>query len=358
MNDTIHGGDIFTNSVELDFSVNVNPLGMPEAVKKAIITGIAKDETYPDLFCRKLILALSEKEQIAQSQILCGNGASELIMAAVRAIRPKRCAVPAPAFSGYERAVYAAGAGVDYYNLSADSGYGYENVWEQIGTMEVQMLFLCNPNNPIGNRISEEELCRLLKFCQQQNIVVLVDECFLRFHKEYEQISCKRFLKDYKNLVVFNAFTKFYAMAGIRLGYLMTANERILEKIAQQLPEWNISSVAQRAGIAALTEKGYEEQTRTLVYEERAYLMNSLKMLGCLPFASEADFITFMLPPQKRHIDLKKALLMEKILIRSCETYRNMPQGCYRIVVKKHLENERLIAAIQAVLSEQDTTQK
>lgn len=358
MIDNTHGGDIFTDPIELDFSVNVNPLGMPETVKQAIISGVVKDETYPDLSCRKLILALSEKEQIAQSQILCGNGASELIMAAVRAIHPKRCAIPAPAFSGYKRAVDAIGAGVDYYNLSADSGYGYENVWEQILTMEVQMLFLCNPNNPIGNRISEEQLCDLLKLCQQKNIAVLVDECFLRFHKAYESISCKRFLKDYKNLMVLNAFTKFYGMAGIRLGYLMTANEAILEKIAEQLPEWNVSSVAQRAGIAALTEKGYEEQTRTLVAQERNYLTNSLKMLGCTPFASEADFITFQLPPQKQHIDLKKALLMRKILIRSCETYRNMPQGCYRTAVKKHLENEKLIAAIQAVLAEQDTTQK
>lgn len=351
----MHGGDIYTNPVELDFSVNVNPLGMPESVKQAIAAGTAADETYPDLFCRNLISALAEKEQTAQSHIICGNGASELIMAAVRAIRPRRCAIAAPTFSGYERAVRSVGAEAEYYQLSEDSEFGYETVCEQICRMEVQMLFLCNPNNPIGNRIPEEQLCNLLKICHKKQIAVLVDECFLRFHNEYEAISCKRFLEDYNNLMVLNAFTKFYAMAGIRLGYLMTANKTVLGQIAEQLPEWNVSSVAQRAGIAALKETDYEERTRELVVQERTYLMNSLKELGCFPFFSEADYITFQLSQQKRHIDLKQALLKKKILVRSCATYRNMPQGCYRIAVKKHLENERLMAAIKAVWSEKES---
>lgn len=350
MNEEIHGGDIFDKEVELDFSVNINPLGMAGSVKKAVIEGIGQDETYPDRTCGALRRALAKKEQLLPEQILCGNGASELIQAAVRAAAPKNCAVAAPSFSGYERAVRAFGAEVQYYMLSADTGYGYETVCTQLEKMQVQMCFLCNPNNPIGNRIQETELAQILEYCSQKKIIVLVDECFLKFHKDYGQLSCKRFLGRYDNLLVLNAFTKFYAMAGIRLGYLMTSNESLLKQAAAQLSEWNVSSVAQRAGIAALKEKDYEEQTRQLVAVERTWMADALCKMGCTVFPSEADYMTFQLPQEKQSILLRERLLKEKILIRSCASYHHMPSACYRVAVRQHTDNERLVAAIQTIL--------
>ena len=211
----IHGGNVYGREVRLDFSVNINPLGMPQGVRQAITEYTAWDETYPDIECTDLRRAIAQKEGIAPEQILCGNGASELLMAVVRAAAPEKCAIAAPSFSGYERAVRAAGAEPVFYELSHDTGFGYETVCDRLSKMTVQMLFLCNPNNPTGNTIPEQILTEILQFCASKKIRVVADECFLRFHPHYEKMSCKRFLKQYPNLLIVNAFTKFYAMAEI-----------------------------------------------------------------------------------------------------------------------------------------------
>lgn len=136
----------------------------------------------------------------------------------------------------------------------------------------------------------------------------------LRFNRNYEKISCKRFLKDYNNLVIINAYTKFYAMAGIRLGYLMSYNDELIDNISLQLPEWNISTVAQRAGIAAFKDKDYEEHTYRLIEKEREFLTDKLSAMECIVYPSEADYITFRLPSDKAGCQLQDELLKMEFL--------------------------------------------
>lgn len=193
-------------------------------------------------------------------------------------------------------------------------------------------------------------MTEILQFCASKKIRVVADECFLRFHPHYEKMSCKRFLKQYPNLLIVNAFTKFYAMAGLRLGYLMTGDLSLLHAVAQQLPEWNVSSIAQRAGISALQDTEYEKQTRQLIEKERRYLIQEFLKMGCTVFPSEADYITFRLPQEKTGFLLKERLLEGKILIRSCANYRNMPPDCYRIAVKQHADNEELVRQVWRIL--------
>ena len=161
-------------------------------------------------------------------------------------------------------------------------------------------------------------------------------------------MSCKRFLKQYPNLLIVNAFTKFYAMAGLRLGDLMTGDLSLLHAVAQQLPEWNVSSIAQRAGISALQDTEYEKRIHCYSYSKEA-AQEFLKM-GCTVFPSEADYITFRLPQEKTGFLLKERLLEGKILIRSCANYRNMPPDCYRIAVKQHADNEELVRQVWRIL--------
>lgn len=366
MEQQIHGGNIYDKNIynkeiTLDYSVNINPLGMPQEVCNAITQDISGYQTYPDIKYTALRNAIARKESINADNlnkvninaenILCGNGASELIMAVVRALRPDKCAVAAPSFSGYERAIKAYGAVTVYYELDSNNGFSYENAYEQLEQLDAQLCFICNPNNPTGNIIPESILINMLDICRRRNIIVVVDECFLRFNRNYEKISCKRFLKDYNNLVIINAYTKFYAMAGIRLGYLMSYNDELIDKISLQLPEWNISTVAQRAGIAAFKDKEYEERTYELIERERKFLTDKLSAMECIVYPSEADYITFRLPLDKAGCKLQDELLKNGILIRSCQSYRNMPPDCYRIAVKKHTDNKILIHNINYILS-------
>lgn len=166
MEKQIHGGNIFDKDILLDYSVNINPLGMPEGVREVIIQNIDKDETYPDIEYRELKAAIASKEGLHPDEIICGNGASELIMAAVRAEKPVNCAVASPSFSGYERAIRAYGAGIRYYELDVKNGFGYDNVCSQLLTSDIQICFICNPNNPTGNIVPKAIFMDILDVCK------------------------------------------------------------------------------------------------------------------------------------------------------------------------------------------------
>ena len=202
MEQQIHGGNIYDKNIynkeiTLDYSVNINPLGMPQEVCNAITQDIGGYQTYPDIKYTALRNAIACKESINADNIykvninakniLCGNGASELIMAVVRAVHPEKCAIAAPSFSGYERAVKAYGAGIVYYELDSNNGFSYEYVSGRLEQLDVQLCFICNPNNPTGNIIPENILINILDICRRRNIIVVVDECFLRFNRNYER---------------------------------------------------------------------------------------------------------------------------------------------------------------------------
>ena len=150
--------------------------------------------------------------------------------------------------------------------------------------------------------------------------------------------------------MIINAFTKFYAMAGIRLGYIMSANTELINRVSLQLPEWNVSSVAQRAGIAAFADKDYEKHTHELIQRERQFLINELSDMKCIVYPSQADYLTFRLPQSKAGCMIQEELLKHGILIRSCGSYHNMPADCYRIAVKQHADNEVLINNMRQIL--------
>ena len=105
LKETVHGGDIYRNPSVTDYSVNSNPLGVPEAVRKSVQESADRIMYYPDVRCDRLRELISDFERIEKEKILCGNGAAELFFAVVMAVRPKKALVTAPAFSEYERAL-------------------------------------------------------------------------------------------------------------------------------------------------------------------------------------------------------------------------------------------------------------
>ena len=347
----IHGGDVYKYDHCLDFSANCNPLGTPQSVKQAIIDSVEDLSDYPRVGCGPLKEAIADYEHKKKEYLICGNGAADLIFSLSRALNPKKAILPAPTFAEYEQAMVSVGCEISRYYLKEENDFCIQKDYPDVLKREKpDIIFLCNPNNPTGNLIPEDILVNILDICRDRNIVVVADECFLRFNPQYEIISCKRFLDDYDNLVIINAFTKFYAMAGIRLGYMMSANTELINRVSLQLPEWNVSSVAQRAGIAAFADKDYEKYTHELIQRERQFLFNELSDMKCIVYPSQADYLTFRLPQSKAGCMIQEELLKHGILIRSCGSYHNMPADCYRIAVKQHADNEVLINNMRQIL--------
>ncbi len=340
-----HGGEIYDKEVQYDFSVNINPLGMPPESKKAAIAALEMSAHYPDPRARRLCDELAVKEQVMPQNILLGNGAAELIYALCFAIRPGKALGFAPSFAEYERAVAAAGGSMVFYDLNDQMEFAPEEDFPdrilKEAADDIDLLFLCNPNNPTGMTLPEDMLHKIGKVCEDKRIVWCVDECFLPFNEDEERFTLKHKLEQYPHLIVLRAFTKIFGMPGLRLGYGMSSNKKLLQQMRACIQPWNTSIPAQAAGVAALHSEGYLEETREIVRVEREWLSRAIqKMPGTKIYPSETNFILFQARP-----DLDRRLLEHGILIRDCSNFRGLEKGFFRIGVRPHAENEALMKA-------------
>lgn len=340
-----HGGEFFPDRKVLDFSVNVNPLGMPESVKTALRDSAGYCASYPDASCRKLAQAVSGRLGLPPEYLVFGNGAADLIFRLVWAVKPKRVLIPAPAFAEYEQAVKSAGGSVRHLPLERSAQFQMNERISTFLTEDTDILFLCNPNNPTGQVVGRELLCRILDECLTKHILVVLDECFMDLTENGAQYTMRAYLGQYHNLLILNAFTKSYAMAGLRLGYAMSRNAALLETVRDAGQPWSVSVPAQYAGIAACLERGYLASAQTLISRERDFLTKGLNMLGFDVIPSCANFICFRTKDDR----LKEKLLGHSILIRSCANFIGMDAFDYRIAVRTHAENRKLIHALTAV---------
>lgn len=353
---TIHGGDIYSamdnlkveaNKV-LDFSANINPLGIPYSIKAALADAIEDCMNYPDPHCRKLLEHLARYEDVEQSYIMCGNGAAELIFRVVQATKPKKGLLLAPTFAEYELALESLGAEVVYAYLDEKNGFVPDaSILEQIDE-HLDILFICNPNNPTGLLMPQEILLQIVHKCQACGVLCVVDECFNDFLKQPDKHTLKDELKKYSCLVLLKAFTKIYAIPGVRLGYCMTSQRGLIERMHAIGQCWSVSTFAQAAGCAALGNEKYLEETARIIEEERSYLTIELALLRFTVYAAQANYIFFK---YREEMPLDKLLAQEGILIRNCDNYRGLEKGYYRIAVKQHKQNKALIEAIERVIS-------
>ena len=351
-----HGGDIYSYKEKmLDFSTNINPLGVHPKVVEAARAAISEVENYPDTECRRLRASLSKKHEVPAEHILCGNGAAEIIFNVVLAKKPKKVLLVSPTFSEYEQAIDVIGAEKKYYDLSPEDGFRIkEDILNTIDNT-VDMVFICNPNNPTGRLVDRDLLLKIVDKCVESDVFLVVDECFLDFTDGYDNASLIPCLQKYEHsLMVLRAFTKMYAIPGLRLGYGLCGDAGLLEKIREIRQPWSVSVVAEAAGIAACVLENIEEETRNFVRRERKRMLDSMRELSpekIRVFESDANYILF----RAASVDgkgLDELLLKKSIMIRNCGNYRGLHNDIFRIAVKKADENDRLIKALKEIYEE------
>lgn len=334
-----HGGDIYKRNIIYDFSANTNPFGMPEGVKKALISSVDKWNAYPDPFCRALKEKISEKTGVDPDKIVCGNGAADLIYRIVRTVDPKKAVVSAPTFSEYEKALLESKCSVSRYYTKEENDFEVKEDILELLCDDTDMLVLCSPNNPTGMIIERDILKKICEKCFEKDIVFLCDECFMEFVKNGESFSAMNFIN--KNVIILKAFTKIYAMAGLRLGYAVFDDASLAEKTAENGQYWSVGTPAQIAGIAALDEKLYIEKTVATVEKERLFMVQTLKELGFKVYPSKANFILF------KATSLLTPLLSPKhIQLRNCGNYEGLTSDYYRTAIKLNEQNNVLLNAL------------
>ena len=317
MKKMIHGGDIYRHPDMIDFSSNCNPFGPPQSVQDAICRAAGQIGHYPDVQCSLLRDALSAKLHVPGAWIFFGNGAAEVIFAAVTALKPKKALLPAPTFAEYAQALETVGCEIQYVQTAEADGFALPMDFAEQITEDIDMVFLCNPNNPTGNLLSREETERVIRRAGALGCTVVLDECFLDFVENPDEFS----------------------MLGI------SSNPAIIEKLERSVQPWNVSSLAQAAGLAALAEDAYVRESLTTLRAERAYLLQALEKLGCRTYASQANYIFF-----RGETTLGEKLRAAGFLVRDCSNYAGLGKGYYRVAVRLHEDNVKLVQALTHIL--------
>lgn len=356
MSKAVHGGNIeelsrkFNLDKEklIDFSANINPLGVNEKVKKAIINALDKVEKYPDITYYNLKSDISNFEGINYNNLVLGNGAAEIIFNLVRAVSPKKVLIPAPTFSEYEEASLSINSSIEYYYLKEEKNWNIDEEILGLINEDIDIVFICNPNNPTGVITKKEMLLNIIEKAKETKTIVAIDESFLDFVKDSHKYSLVSLLKDYDNIFIIKSLTKLFAIPGIRIGYGMSSNVDIINKIQAISVPWNINILAEVAAITSLGDKKYISKSIAYIEEEKNYLYKELcKFNDINVFEPSVNFIMFKI---LKDIDLKYELMKENVIIRSCSNYNGLNENYYRIAVRTRKENEVFLGTLRKML--------
>lgn len=352
--DIIHGGDIYTAEEKLksegiapedilDFSANINPLDMPEGAAKAAAEAISLCSRYPDPLCRRLRKRLALWENVGEESLIFGAGAADLIFRICFALRPETGTVTAPSFEEYRLAMEGAGSQVKAIPLHEKNGFrpDFQNIKEALAGSDI--LFLCNPANPTGALMERDLLQRVAAECKKNGTILVMDECFLDLTEDPEEYTLKSLLAEGDGIIILKAFTKTFAMAGLRLGYAICASREIRDRIMRASQPWSVSVPAQEAALAALEDEDYLKRSRALIRKEKERLKAALEEAGYRVFPPAANYIFF----KSEDMELREALERKGILIRSCANYEGLSEGYYRAAVRRPEENDRLIKELR-----------
>lgn len=350
----VHGGDIYSlpeGKKIIDFSANINPLGLPKGVKNALKAAINVCADYPDPFCRKLTEKLAKYHNLDKKYVFLSNGAADVLFKLALAIKPSEALLLAPTFADYEKALGTVKCKIDYFNLFAGNEFCVDDSILSKINNDTDLVIICNPNNPTGQLTDETLLLKILNKCRSTGTYLLVDECFMDFVDQEKAFSLKKYLSEYDNLIILKAFTKTYAMAGIRLGYCLTSNADVIDKCRENGQDWSVSTLAQAAGLSALDEYEYLAKSKEYIKKERSYLLQNLHKLGFNVYGSEANYIFFS---AKNIPQLAEKLQKDSFLIRKCANYHNLDEHYYRIAVRTTSQNKLLIKAVRKLLKNEN----
>lgn len=347
----VHGGDTVGYRERyghdaLDFSANVSPLGLPDAVARAIGEAAAQADKYPDPLCRGLVAALEKAEGVPKDWILCGNGAADLIFRLALAKKPRHALILAPTFAEYAAALETVDCEIHRYMLNEADDFALTDGILDAIQPPIDMVFLCQPNNPTGQAADRPLMRRILAKCEAVGAMLAVDECFLDFLPDHEAWTMKPNLAAHPSLFILKAFTKLYGMAGVRLGYGLCADEKLLARMRSAGQPWAVSSLAQAAGLAALEQGDYVARVRTLIETERPYLLTGLRALGLRVIEGKANYLLF-----RADATLGERLERLGAVIRSCGNYPGLDDAWYRTAVRTRRENDALLAAMREALT-------
>lgn len=330
--DHFHGSDLETiekiygikKENIISFSANVNPLGISPKLKSTLSEQIDAIMSYPDREYSSLRKKIAEYVRVDMENVIVGNGSTELISLFIQIKHPKNALIVGPTYSEYEREVSLGGGNTRYYRLKEENQFALNisELQEEL-TSDVDLLVICNPNNPTSTAITRNDMRKILDICKQKGIFVMVDETYVEFAEDILKITSAPLTGYYNNIIILRGISKFFAAPGLRLGYAICGNTDLLKEMNQRKNPWTINSLAAIAGEIMFTDEDYIKATRTLIAAERDRVCKILSTCKNLSyFEPTANFILVKIQREEiTSMDLFEAAIRKGWMLRDCSTF-------------------------------------
>lgn len=360
MTQLFHGSDIEIIAKKYDMSVdsiipyasNVNPMGMSPMAKQALIDNVEAISSYPERDYATLREQISQYTKAAPENMILGSGTSDLIRLTFETVKPQRTMIIGPTYGEYSRMAAIAGSEVEKYMLQNLDDFEIDvDMFIKNLNDSIDMLILCNPNNPTGKLISKGQLDTILDACLKHNIFVVVDEAYIEFVKDTELVTAISLTKKYDNLIVFRSVSKFFAAPGIRFGYAITSNSDFLEAAGNSANPWNVNTFACVAGVM-FTDEHYINLTKSLIQTERNLITSAMSSRKSIKvFKPSANFILIkLLKEDQTAAEVFDYCLKKGLMIRDCSDYEGLGNKFVRFCFLKPEQNDLMVNTILEIV--------
>lgn len=355
-----HGGNLLYASKEfgvsefLDYSSNINPLGVPSEYKKLIIENIDKLASYPNIDYLELKEAIANYLSIDKAFVLPTNGATEAIYLILQILNIKKVLIPVPSFSEYENACRNFNVDVKWQFTKEENDFqvDVEELAFNIKNKTIDSIFLCNPNNPTSQLIEKDKILYLLNLAKENNIYILIDESFIDLIKGEEDYTLRNYIEKYDNLIIIQSFTKFFAVPGIRIGAAL-CSDKIVDKIFESKMPWSINYFASLIAKILKKDSEYVLESKKWIENEVEAFYNELKKIkGLKVFKPKTNFVLIKIEDERFNSKtLREALGKKGILIRDCSNFKGLNDRFVRFAIKDKKRNSEFLEGINNIFN-------
>ena len=337
----------------VSYSANVNPLGISHKLREVLSQHLDAITRYPDREYTKLRQCIANYTGAQMENIIMGNGSTELISLFIQTNHPKKAMILGPTYSEYERDINLGGGTCIYFPLKEENNFQMDvnALCHQLDD-NLDLLVLCNPNNPTSSAITRKEMRRILDACMEHGIFVMVDETYVEFAPDEKNVTSVSLTNYYSNLIILRGTSKFFASPGLRLGYAITGNRDVAKEINTRKDPWTINSLAEIAGQIMFQDQDYIRETKELITSERARLYQELSSWDTVRvYDPQANFILMKI--LKEGVDaeiLFEHCIRKGMMIRNCSTFPFLDSQFIRFCIMSLEDNDRLIDAFRELL--------
>ncbi len=332
------------------FSANVNPLGISPKLRATLSERIDAITSYPDREYTALRQSIANYIDTDYSNIIVGNGSTELISLMIKIRSPKKALILGPTYSEYEREISLGNGRSKYYPLKEDKDFilNIEDLKKHL-TSDIDLLVMCNPNNPTSSSITRRDIRKILDICKENDIFVMIDETYVEFADNYAAINCVPLTTYYNNLIILRGISKFFASPGLRLGYAVCGNADLIKEIEKKKNPWTINSLAAIAGEIMFSDTEYIEATCSLIHKERERICKELsKIQGIKYYEPSANFVLVkLLREDITSTDIFEAAIRKGLMIRDCSTFPFLDSHFFRFCFMSPEKNDELLEVIK-----------